>query len=89
MSRRAANRPLTTTEQALRWTGLGLILLAITVGVIQPPGGYPLIPLLILTAVGCWVAMLMVGRAQNVRSDGQEPTAGTGSDDRRNIDTAR
>lgn len=68
MSRQANKRPLTTTEQVLRWTGLGMLVLALLVGLAQIPGMELVPPLLLTTGIGCYIALAVVSFREGRRT---------------------
>lgn len=80
-------RALSPAEQSVRWGGLGTVLLAVVVAVAKVPGTQPLVPVLLLVGIGCYIAMAVL--AYGRRQRGYEPGSGTGSDDSRNIETPR
>lgn len=54
-------RPLTTAERVLRWTTPGLVVLALLAGVAE---AQPLPLILLVAAVGCFIALFVVSFQQ-------------------------
>lgn len=69
----ASTRKLTTAEQAVRWTGLGLVLAAIALGIAQVEGTQPLAGLLVLGGIGCFVAMAVMAYSNRNGGQGAAP----------------
>jgi len=56
---------LTPLEQAVRWSGLGAVLVAVLLVVAEIPGSTPFAALLFLYGVGAYVAMVVLAHSRH------------------------